>query len=291
LPAVHAGAEMESRMTLTRGSDELRVSDLMTREVITCPADTRLAAVASLLARRRVHAIFVVDESGQPAGVVSDFDLLGGEWMADDDEGLRVMQRMTAGELMTTPVETIGFDASAAAAAAHMRDLRVSRLLVTDDRGRPAGVIAASDLVAPIGRPAHRRQTVRDVMSHGIVTCLPETSLTAAARAMTERRSRSLVVVDERGRAVGVITGNDLLVLYRSDEQRIVAELMTTPVITCAPDLALRDAVDLMLGHEVHRLVVVDPARTDGVPVGMLSTTDVVAEMADERSDWQRTSD
>jgi CBS domain-containing protein len=126
-------------------------------------------------------------------------------------------------------------------------------------------------------------------MSHAIVTCRPDTSLTAAARAMTERRSRSLVVVDEHGSAAGVITGNDLLILYSPGPQATVAELMRTPVITCEPDLALPHAVALMIKHEVHRLVVVNPDRPDAVPVGIFSTGDVISEMAYERSDWQQT--
>lgn len=125
-------------------------------------------------------------------------------------------------------------------------------------------------------------------MSHAIVTCPPDTSLQAAARAMTELRSRSVVVIGEAGRAVGVITGNDLLSLYESGPGNgEVAELMNAP-ITCGPDLPLREAADLMLSNEVHRLVVLDSSRADGVPIGILSTADIVAEMASERSVWQQ---
>jgi CBS domain-containing protein len=137
--AVVETTALENLMTLTDSSKELKVSDLMTRDIITCSGDTRLGAVAMLLARRRVHAVFVLDDSGRPAGVLSDFDLLGGEWMADDDEGLHIMQQMSAAELMTTPVQTIRVDASDGAAAARMRELRVSRLLVVDDVGVQSG--------------------------------------------------------------------------------------------------------------------------------------------------------
>jgi CBS-domain-containing membrane protein len=91
---------------MTGNSNEVLVPDLMTNEIITCPGDTRLAA-AGLLARRRVHAVFVLDEPGHPAGVISDIDLLAGEWMADDEDSLRMMQRMTAKELMTSPRPTL----------------------------------------------------------------------------------------------------------------------------------------------------------------------------------------
>jgi len=42
-----------------------------------------------------------------------------------------------------------------------------------------------------------------------------------------------------------------------------------------------------MIKHEIHRLIVVDP-EAPGEPVGVISTSDIVAQMADERSVWQR---
>ena len=267
---------------------EQRVADLMSREIISCPAGASLGSIASTLAQRRVHAVFVLDDAGQPVGVISDFDLLAGEWLGTDAENLQTMQRMTAAELMTAPVETISATTATSEAAARMRRLRVSRLLVTDESGSAVGVISISDLVAPFGRPSGQRRRVRDVMSHAIVTCPPDTSPQAIARAMTERRSRSVVVIDEDGRAVGVITGTDLLSLYDPGEQvGTAAELIRKPPITAEPDLALSDAADLMIRHEVHRLVVVDPSATNSPPIGMVSTSDVVAEMAQEQSVWQ----
>jgi CBS domain-containing protein len=259
----------------------------MTPEVTGCRGEATLAAVAATLAHRHVHAVFVLDDARRPSGVVSDFDLLAGEWMARDAERLRAMQAMTAAQLMSSPVETISADAPAATAALRMREMHISRLLVTDERGSAVGVISVSDLVAPLGRPSGERRNIRDVMSYAIVTCLPGTSLQAAARAMTERRSRSIVVIDDRGRAVGVITGNDLLSLYQSGKPETVADLMSKPIVTCDPDLSLSDAAELMIDREVHRLVVTDSSSGDA-PIGIVSTTDIVAEMAQERSVWQQ---
>jgi CBS domain-containing protein len=97
-----------------------------------------------------------------------------------------------------------------------------------------------------------------------------------------------VVVIDEDGRAVGVITGTDLLSLYDPGKQvGSAAELIRKPLITAEPDLALSDAADLMIRHEVHRLVVVDPSAENSPPIGMVSTSDIVAEMAQEQSVWQ----
>ena len=124
-------------------------------------------------------------------------------------------------------------------------------------------------------------------MSYAIVTCTPDTALAAAARAMTERRSRSIVVVDNEGQAVGVITGNDLLTLYESTQPATKAKDLMRRPITCDIDLPLRDAIDLIISKEVHRVVMTDSSTADAAPAGILSTSDVIREMAQEGSVWQ----
>jgi len=260
--------------------------DLMHSGLITCPPEISIGQAAALLARHRVHALIVAAEGGEPLGVVSDTDLLAGEWLSTDTEGLEVMLAMTAGELMTAPVVTIPADATASEAAARLKTERISRLVVVQD-GRAIGIVTVSNLVANLARASTERRCVADVMSRGIVVCLADTTVPAAARAMSERRSRSLVVVDANGKPLGVVTGFDLLALYEpGGAAETVADLMRPP-LTIAPGASLRDAADLMLRHEVHRLVVVDPANPDRMPLGLVSTSDIVAEMAAPGSLWQ----
>jgi CBS domain-containing protein len=254
--------------------------------LITCPPETSIGQAAALLVSHRVHALIVAAEGGEPLGVLSDTDLLAGEWLSTDAEGLEVMLAMTAGDLLTAPIVTVPADATASEAAARLQAERISRLLVVED-GRPVGVVTVSNLVASLARASTERRCVADVMSRGIVVCLADTTVPAAARAMSERRSRSLVVVDAQGKPLGVVTGFDLLAHSGpGGAVRTVADLMRPP-LTISPDASLRDAADLMLKHEVHRLLVVDPADPDHMPLGLISTSDIVAEMAAPGSPWQ----
>lgn len=258
-----------------------QVRELMSSPVVTCAADATLGEVAALLVAKRIHGVVVVDDAGRPEGVISDSDLLAGEWLAVDDESLATLRSLTARDLMSSPVAVIAAAADAADAAGRMRAERLSRLVVTDG-GVPVGVLATSDLVAAIGRRSVGRATVADVMSRGLVVCREDTTVAQAARAMTDRRSRSLVVVAAGGRALGVVTGVDLLQRAAEDT---VAELMRPP-LTIGASATLREAADLMLEHVVHRLVVVDPTAPESMPVGLISTADVVAEMAAPGSVW-----
>ena len=263
-----------------------RVADLMSSPVVSCAGDTTLGELATLLAERRIHGVVVLDEAGEAAGVVADTDVLAGEWLATDADSLATMRSMTAGELMTAPPVTIDADAPIGDAATRLLEERLARLVVVSD-GRPVGVLATSDLVRHLGRGHVGRGTVADVMSHGLVACRNTATVRQAARVMTERHVRALVVVAPDGRPLGVVTGTDLLPLVGADAgDRPVADLMHEP-ITIEPGASLREAADLLLEQEIHRLVVVDPDAPDAVPLGVVATTDIVAEMAAPGSVWR----
>jgi CBS domain-containing protein len=247
------------------------VRDLFHPGLLTCPPDALPDEIAALLVRHRVHALFVADGDSLPEGVVTDADLLAATGASAG---------ATARDLMSSPVASIDVDAPLAEAARRLRDERLGRLLVSED-GRAAGVLSVSDLVAALGHvPARVRGTVAEVMSHGIVVCQRMTPLTAAARAMTERRSRSIVVLDAAGRPAGVVTGHDLLRLHEDDGgPATVADLAGEP-LTIGPDASLEDAAATMALHRVHRLLVVDPSPAGAAPVGLISTSDIVAALA-----------
>ncbi len=265
---------------------EAHVRDLMRPILITCPPATRLGEAASLLTRHRVHALIVADAAGMPLGVLSDTDLLAGEWLGDKPNNLQVMRGMTAGELMTAPAATIDAARPAAEAAARLRAERIHRLVVTD-MDRAVGVIAVSDLVNGLAPRLVQRRTVADAMSYGLVTCREDTPVAAAARAMGERRTRSVVVVSARGEPLGVVTGFDLLAYCGAgDPSEPVSRVMHRP-LTIGPAASLREAADHMLTHHVHRLLVVDPDDPDSMPLGLISTSDIVVEMAASGSVWR----
>jgi CBS domain-containing protein len=262
------------------------VRDYMHRGLITCPPEAPLVKVAGLLRQHRIHGVLVIDGQDQPMGVVSDTDLLAGEWLGGNSENLAVMRRMTAGELMTTPVATIPASSDAKQAAAEIRKHHVARLVVID-AAKPVGVVSVSDLLAALPHEATGRSRVEEVMSWGYVACRPSTPVAGAARAMLERDSRSIIVVGHTGKPVGVVTGHDLLVALTdgTEHRNSVSEFMNPPV-TISPDATLPEAVDLMLTKEIHRLVVVDPQDPEGPPLGLISSTDIMVEMAAPGSAW-----
>ena len=264
------------------------VRDLMHRGLLTCRQDTALGQVAVMLTQHHVHALVVVDRDRRPIGLISDFDLLAGEWLSADAESLSVMKKLTAGDLMSHPITSVEANVPLTEAAALMLRNDISRLMVTED-GKPAGMIAGSDFVASIARTEKaKRETVADVMSDAILVCRDQTPVVSAARTMTQAGWRSVLVVDARGRPMGVVSEKDLIPLIQGGipSDALVSQVMHT-METLDIRTSLRDAADTMINRHHHRVVVVDKDDPDSFPLGIVSSFDIVAEMARPGSVWQ----
>jgi len=127
---------------------------------------------------------------------------------------------------------------------------------------------------------------VRDVMHRGVITCWADEHVIDVARRLREYAINAIFVLDESGRAEGVVSQVDLARAYvRGHWKDLTAEEIMTPnVVTVTGDLVLSAAVQIMLDKGVRRLLIVQGGRTPNRPVGVLSMSDVVAAMCAEPS-------
>ncbi len=266
------------------------ISDLMHKGLLTCPPTTSLGQVAALLDEHQVHALVVAEQPDQPLGIISDFDLLAGEWLSVDEESLNTMRKLTARDLMTSPIETVDVNTPVSEAAERMDKKDIHRMLVMD-AGKPVGILSISDLVAGIAaQEPIRRDSVGHVMSGTFLVCREDNTILSAARTMTQAGWRSIIVVDAHGKLQGVITGHQLVHLAGNnvDEGLQVKEYMNRNLITVDINASLQEAANLMIQNHRHRVIVIDRNDPDGFPLGVISSFDIVAEMARPQSIWQR---
>ncbi len=125
---------------------------------------------------------------------------------------------------------------------------------------------------------------VGSLMAPDPVTVLADSSLAEVAETLAEHDLSGLPVVDRDGALVGVISQTDIVRLRAGSmpvsdwHGLLVRDLMTHPAITVAASASLKDAAGHMTEHHVHRLVVV--AEPAGTPIGVLSESDLVREVA-----------
>ncbi|SNY24881.1 BON domain-containing protein [Paractinoplanes atraurantiacus] len=133
-----------------------RVQNVMTTDVVTASVDAPVAELVTLLRKRRIGAVPIVDDFGVVLGMVTWSDLHEIIDIVEPESPRRWWQRAfsprlvwpegTAAGVMNGPPMTIGADASLTAAARLMHKHGVGRLLVVGaDRGL-RGIVSRSDL-------------------------------------------------------------------------------------------------------------------------------------------------
>ena len=144
--------------------------------------------------------------------------------------------------------------------------------------------------------PLHSPRLVKDLMTDEPVLIRADAHLTDAAKLLDQHRIHGLPVVDDAGVLVGVISQTDLLrtrateYLWENWAGLRVKHLMTTPALTIRKGHPLAMAARKMERHHVHRLVVVAD-EDETLPIGMISTSDVVHAMSAYPSEAGDTAD
>jgi CBS domain-containing protein len=132
---------------MTLDLKELVVGDVMSLDPITVSVDASIEQAQDILRANHITGLPVVDADGELVGVLSQSDLVWGPGLhvsallRKQPSGLRV------GELMTSPAVTVSLDEAVIEAARVMLRHRVHRLVAVDGRGRPVGVLSATDYV------------------------------------------------------------------------------------------------------------------------------------------------
>lgn len=115
---------------------------------------------------------------------------------------------------------------------------------------------------------------VRDRMSTPVVTIGPDMVFQQALKLLQERAVRRLPVINPDGQLIGVVTDRDLIqaALHYVGAEVEIEDVMTTTVITIAPDTPLTEAALLMIGNKIGGLPVVDEQHR---VIGIITESDI----------------
>jgi CBS domain-containing protein len=310
------------------GLPDVSVGDLMSRDADAVTPDTPVAEVVERLVARDYTALPVVDADRRVVGMVSDNDLLtsgltrlsvglhkaiGPDLVRDflsrlKKEGALVRQAMTS------PAVTVHPDTPLKVAAHLMHTRALKRLPVVDPAGRLCGVLGRLDVLESIAAGYTRRtaphaaplpqehRTVAEIMERSVPS-VPETApLHDVLETLLGSEVKRVLVVDGKGRPVGIITDTDIITRIDPEERpgvltvlrsrwsgdahkqvrrtsgRRADDIMTSPVITVRDTAPVMEALALTVERHVKRLPVVDAG---GRIVGMVSRPALLAASLD----------
>jgi CBS-domain-containing membrane protein len=135
----------------------MKVSEIMSRPVVTVSARAGIKAAATLMAEHGVSALPVVDAKDRLVGIVSEADLLSIETRPDPRTQATPLaptagsSPKTVAEVMTREVLTVSTGSEVSQAARMMLDAGIKRVPVVRGR-RVVGILSRRDLVKVIAR-------------------------------------------------------------------------------------------------------------------------------------------
>jgi CBS domain-containing protein len=245
----------------------LRVSDVMSTEVVTIAAGETVFSAVARMSEYGVSSVIVLGPQGL-AGILTEKDVLRGVAQCDAE-----FRRLQVSQRMSSPAQVIPAEASLLEAS-HLMETRGIKRLPVVENGQLVGIVTQTDLTRGLISMSALRY-VRDIMTPQVTTVDTETTADEAARLMSTRNI-SCLVTRHRRQIAGVVTEKDLLrrvvALHRNPAQTRVAEIMSFPIVSVSPAYSVLSASKKMETMHLHRLVVMD----DHEVCGIVTQTDVL---------------
>lgn len=114
-----------------------------------------------------------------------------------------------------------------------------------------------------------------------LLSCPPSTTICEAAELMVRRGVPSILVVDKKGRPVGFVTNDDLVekvVVGQINRSAPVSAVMSSPVVTIAPQTNTMAAVLVMLHERINEICVTEDGTPGSKALDVCTPKDLLAQ-------------
>jgi len=118
------------------------VKDIMTSPVVTIDEDAPVNKAAQLMDKNKLGCVIVISKKGKPLGIITERDLVT-RVLAKNAKA----SKLTAKEVMTSPLITVDPDETLSEAARRMSQLSIRRLGVMY-KGDLIGLVSSKDILA-----------------------------------------------------------------------------------------------------------------------------------------------
>jgi acetoin utilization protein AcuB len=132
----------------------MRVRELMSTGIVTIEADASCQQAVERMYQHKIRHLPVTERDGTLVGIVTDRDLrhhlfARRAFESDPGEVDRALRSARVGDVMSSPVISVGPDDPLEVAAALMLEDKIGSMPVVE-AGRPVGIITETDLLRQI---------------------------------------------------------------------------------------------------------------------------------------------
>jgi CBS domain-containing protein len=119
---------------------------------------------------------------------------------------------------------------------------------------------------------------VREIMTKGVVTLPPTSSISEVAQLFSEHRYRHVPIVSPDGQVIGLISDRDVLKHQakssnRDRDKEPVSTIMVSEVLVATPDTFIRDAARTMFEEKIGSLPII---QGDNTIAGIVTRSDIM---------------
>jgi predicted transcriptional regulator len=267
------------------------VEKLYSTPVISVNPDSSIFEVLQKMQSNFVKRLVITDKT-KPLGIITERDI---DKFLDDDKTARAINEIPVKHLMQKNIVLITdrLEDDFYQCASKMKNLKIGSIILVDKNGDLSGIVSRTDVVKSYATIFGGKYLVKDFMSTKLVTCRKSDSLKFALSLMNQNKVSRLVVTDENGLAIGLITTNTLLThsdyftkghtrsrdyLLPLDKDTTVNDLLEGNLVTIREDEDLAKAASLMIKHKISGIPVLDSNQN---LIGLVSKTDVVEAFSD----------
>ena len=256
--------------------------------VITVQPESSIFETLSQMQKNVVKRI-VISVKNKPVGIVTERDI---NHFLGEDKTARAIDEIPIKHVMQKNIILLadGFEDHFDQCSARMETFKIGSVILVDDNGELVGIVSRTDLVKAYANVFGGKYLVKDFMSKKVVTCRKSDSIKFALSLMNKNEVSRLVVTDEDGCPIGLITTNtllshsdyftkgktrsrDYLLPIEGGEKLKVKDLLTDKLITIAEEDDLATAASLMIKNKVSGIPVTNSKKN---LIGVVSKTDVV---------------
>lgn len=118
----------------------MQVQDIMTSNPTCCEGETTIQEAAKLMVEQSIGALPVLNDTGEPLGVVTDRDICC-RAVAEGKSG-----ETAVSDVMSTDVLTTSAEEEVSSCCNKMEERQMRRAVVIDSEGKCCGVVAQADV-------------------------------------------------------------------------------------------------------------------------------------------------
>lgn len=234
----------------------------------------------------------VISIKNIPVGIVTERDI---NKFLEEDKTAHAINEIPIKHVMKKNVITIseGIEDYFEQCAARMETFKIGSIVIVNDKGELTGIISRTDLVKSFAVVFGGKYLVKNFMSRNIVTCRKTDSIKFAISIMNKNQVSRLIVTNDDGCPIGLISTNTLLthsdyftkgstrsrdyLIPINTEKLTVNDLLTDELLTINEEEDLVVAANKMIKNKISGIPVVD---SNNNLVGIVSKTDVVRALS-----------